>query len=384
MEDLRRALAARGQDSATIDVLLQSWAPSTVFNYDGYWRRWRVYCQREGKNPLARDDSVLSAWIAQLILGSQAGEVTAEKARSVVSSTWDLIEDPAAVLAKLPKAAAKINKAKKRPSTEVWDLAYLFQYCYDKDAGIIARMTYKELLEHAVVLLKGASGWRSADLTCIYINYGLREEKGRQKGYSLRLFDTKTYKNAWTPWVFFPRLAPHYATICVATVIDFLRAQQQKFTHAADTSKEIANPQGQGKVKDVPLFCFKDKAGLRPMARGTIANYFKRTFLQNVTSGDIPLDKAYPTLSAHANRHAVASTLMDMRQPLSDIARLTLNSPATLQDKYCIGVDRHWAIPQECVNAQDNLSVKLLLPFIHFISKEHNENAQCDCALALA
>ena len=129
MEDLRRALAARGQDSATIDVLLQSWAPSTVFNYDGYWRRWRVYCQREGKNPLARDDSVLSAWIAQLIIGSQAGEVTAEKARSVVSSTWDLIEDPAAVLAKLPKAAAKINKAKKRPATEVWDLAYLFQYC---------------------------------------------------------------------------------------------------------------------------------------------------------------------------------------------------------------------------------------------------------------
>ena len=72
-----------------------------------------------------------------------------------------------------------------------------------------------------------------------------------------------------------------------------------------------------------------------------------------------------------------------MRQPLSEIARLTLNSPATLQAKYCLEVDRDWVIPQECVNAHPHLPVKLLLPFVHYISKESNDSAQCDCALAL-
>ena len=84
-------------------------------------------------------------------------------------------------------------------------------------------------------------------------------------------------------------------------------------------------------------------------------------------------------------RNAVASALAAMGVPAASISALTLNSAATLEQTYIVPVDRDWAIPHACVDAQELLPAKLLLPFVHFDSttKGKRKAKTCGCSKLL-
>ena len=144
--------------------------------------------------------------------------------------------------------------------------------------------------------------------------------------------------------------------------------QKEQVSDPCDLSK---------KLEDTKLFIYKNKAKVAALAAATIARYFKDYFLANVDDGDAKLAAKF---GAHQSRHAVASALNDMGVPASDISKLTLNSPQTLQGTYIIKVARDWSVPQTCCDKQPSLSVKLLLPYIHFVSSSKSAENECACS----
>jgi hypothetical protein len=316
-----------------------------------------------------------------LIDASEATEGTVEKARTVISSTWDLLEQPEAVVSKLSKAAAKINGPKRSVERPIYDISYLFQYCFNADTDFVSSLAtdLSAISEHCITLFKGYTGWRSDDLAGVFREHGLIKttEHGKD-GYSIRSFSNKNRQNEWSNEVFIPRLHNDFASVCLCTAIDAMIRAQAQFTACAPVSIP-APPGSSGSVQATPLFCFRksrQQPTLLPLKAPTIGKYFQRYFLDNVTQDGLSLVKN--GYSAHSNRHAVASKLRDMQVPVSTISRLTGNATATLEKSYYRAISREWEIPQACCDNEKFLSIKLLLPFVHHHSS--NNNSDCACA----
>ena len=133
-----------------------------------------------------------------------------------------------------------------------------------------------------------------------------------------------------------------------------------------------------------PIFSHLSKGKYYALAAATIGNYFKRAFLDNVSDGP-KSEKLSVGHSQHTSRHAVASALFDFGVPPSSISALTLNSAATLQQTYIIPVFRAYSIPEECINKQKHLHLKLLIPYVHWhTSTKEGESAilegTCKCS----
>ena len=75
----------------------------------------------------------------------------------------------------------------------------------------------------------------------------------------------------------------------------------------------------------------------------------------------------------------MASALADMGVSSSIISGLTLNSAATLEKTYICQVSRNWTLPLGCIKAQELLTVKLLLPFVHYTSTGGDASKPCGC-----
>ena len=161
--------------------------------------------------------------MAQLIDDQGNGEGTAGKAKTVVRSTWDLLDNPEAVSDKLVKAAGKINKAKGKAVMSVWDIPYLHQYINEPtsdDSGL------RDVVEDTILVVRAVTGWRSADLVGLFSDVGVTfldaQAGGAQAGVELRLWSTKAYQNKWSPAVFIPRLHTRYSKLCVCAAIERL------------------------------------------------------------------------------------------------------------------------------------------------------------------
>lgn len=332
--------------------------------------------------------------MAELINDKNMAEGSAEKAKSVVRSTWDLLANPAAVTDKLTKAAGKINKPKAKANKPVWDISYLHEYLHDGDpVGVLhtnERNQLRTLVEVAVLTIRAQSGWRSADL-CGLLDCGLTwlDVPGAATsthGVQVRLWDTKMHKKAWSPAVFFPRLADKYARLCVYRA---LRALLDALRGKDVVTMDVISPTTNETTKGRPLLVFAPSkvaaskgTGLhQPLQPSTISAYFKKAFLDNfkTANGDQLGDHFTP----HSARHAVASRLATMGVSSNAISRLTLNSAATLDSTYILPVDLEWATPTDCVAMQEFLPVKLLLPYVHYKSTGGNPAAACDCAKIL-
>jgi integrase len=356
-------------------VLFQSWAPSTLRGYDGYWRQYKLHCATTGKDPFAEDIDNLSAWLA-LRITNGVGEGSTEIASAAIRGTWALMTDAFTRLDKMGMAAAKLNRPKQKSNEEIWELHYVFDYC-NRPLLELKQMDLKQATQHAIVLLKANTGWRSADLAAITVDCGLFElEDG--KGYRVRAWNTKTFKNKWTPWVQLHRLYSPYAAFCPCAAIENMRGLQT-LPIDPDSLIHVRN-QDNKTMPDAPLFCFQSAKGKlrKPLQHSTIANYFRDYFLVNVTGKHgCSLDKYY---KSHSSRHAVATMLHAMGVSFTDISRLTLNSANTLESKYFRRLEStDWDLQLNCCNKVQNLSAKLLVPIVHHLSSSSNSSGKCSC-----
>lgn len=392
LEDIGIALRSQGVEQATIATLQQAWEPSTIKNYDVFWRSWSEFAQLQGKDQCAADEPLLQSWLERLINGKANSEGTTEKAKTVVRSTWSLIHDAAARTDKLTKAAAKINQPKRKAKGSTWDISYLHEYLHagepiddDEDIKLIT------LVERTILRLRAQAGWRSGDL-CGLLDCGLTwlDTPGAgaaTHGVLVRLFGTKMYKKAWTPPVFFPRLADKYSQLCVYRTLKMLLSVVNSVTVEAISVPSPADASKQVQAKPLMVFA-PSKAGAKrgerlhkPLAENTVAAYFRKAFLANVSgAGGKMFSELY---KPHTARHAVASRLALMGVPAAKISTVTLNSAETLEKTYILAVDLEWPVPETCVAGQALLPAKILLPYVHYASTEGKSGAACDCAKLL-
>ena len=142
----------------------------------------------------------------------------------MVRSTWELLHNPAAICAKLSKAAAKINKPKARGNALIWDLAYLHEYIFTPDQR---EEKLRFVIEDTILLLRASTGWRSGDLTGLYdVGCDFVDDPSLQvqHGVNVRLWDTKACKGAWTAPVFLPKLAQGWEKLCAYSALKTLIA----------------------------------------------------------------------------------------------------------------------------------------------------------------
>ncbi len=99
-------------------------------------------------------------------MSKSLGESTISSAATVVISTWELITDPTVLISKIKKAAGKVNKPSQKKVKTAWDLPYLHLYIGGDDDGSPTSSfdspftpDHKGMMEEAICLIKGATGW---------------------------------------------------------------------------------------------------------------------------------------------------------------------------------------------------------------------------------
>ena len=312
------------------------------------------------------------------------GESSVSSAATVVTSTWDLLYNPDILITKIKKAAGKVNKPSQKQEKMTWDLAYLWLYiggdnCGSPDTANIFGEDFKSLMEETICLVKGATGWRSDDIAGMYLDYSLQFTA---LGVYISNYDSKVGQRVHSTPFFLASLSPEFARIDVVCALrrvnDYVTAHKSEYKLS-----EIKDKHGND-AKAAPLFThFKSKFYFA-LKSATIGNYFKRAFLDNVSDGpdSKPLSADH---TPHTSRHAVASLLSDMGVATSAISTLTLNKPATLAGTYIIQVFRSYKLPEECIKAQKQLHLKLLIPYVHWhtSTKDGDKNAvegSCRCS----
>ena len=170
LEDLRLALRRRGYEEKVVSSAVQAWAPSTNRNYDSVWKAWVAFASGRGADPAAASYPLLSEWLASKVEhGAKQGSF--EGAKTVITDFWNIVDNPATLINKLKQAAAKLNGGKKKKLFRSWNLFYLHDYVHDIS---IDNMDFQDLTMNVCVKMRGALGWRSADLTGISIEHSFQ------------------------------------------------------------------------------------------------------------------------------------------------------------------------------------------------------------------
>lgn len=235
-------------------------------------------------------------------------------------------------------------------------------------------MTFKDLTENVICKFKAATAWRSADLAGIYIkNSFLFREVGQKCIMQVRNYNTKTRKGRWSNWIEIEKLEERFANVCLVRAVQLLIAKVETLSPPTVTVKD---PSTSREVQDTPLFVAASTP-LSPLKDGTIRNKFKSYFMENISVGD---EKTLASeFSAHSSRNAVASAAADMGIPTSRIAALALCSIDNLQSTYITTVQREYEFPPAaCLNSQQNVSTKLLLPWVHYTTSK--DGGACLCS----
>lgn len=379
MAYLRRALKANDHDDATIETVISSWQPGTIKGYESYWKRWWTFASGRVKDPATRDDTGLANWLSTLVCDHKT-QGTVETASTAITTLWDFIDNaPGLVTHRITKAAAKINGAKSTGKPDTWDICTLLEYVDGED---ISSMKLSGAEDFTIVRVKGATGWRSADLAGLYHNFSfdyVRDPSDNSKvtAVKIRTFDTKVQKGRWSAWTTLPVLASRYKHICAARALLYICNE----TRDLNTQKaKIRHPDTGVEVQASPVFVYKKGQEYIPLQAQTIASKFRKTFLANVMTKrgdhDCKLDDIY---KAHSSRNAVASALNDMGIDVNNIACHMNTSAQNLQSTYITLVQREWQLPTTCINQQNFLAAKLLVPYAHYKATGGDATKTCSC-----
>ena len=274
---------------------------------------------------------------------------------------------------------------------------YLHDYVHDIN---IDNMDFQDLTMNVCVKMRGALGWRSADLTGISIEHSFQWRSAPidqpdsaptcNDGVFIRAWSIKQNKGSWSQSTWVPRLSPQFKDLCMVYAVELLINKIKDFEERPSFEVD-----GQAAT---PLFCYLKKVRrapgdapvltLFPMKEGTVANYFKRYFLDQVADAgytennhlnadsSVKLSTQY---DAHSCRNAVASLLAAEQVPTVDIAGHMLCSAENLTSTYISPIVDPSEYPAACLAAHSSLALKLLVPFIHHTSKDDEANT-CKCS----
>ena len=367
LEIIRRALSAKGLSNTVIEQLFKKWEPSTHESYEQAWSLWQKFADEHGGSSTAPDSNLLTSWISSLIeKGSAQG--TVQKYWYIIQQVLRMVGTDSAykeIDKFLIDSAGKINKPKGAKYTEIWDVSYGIEFNMKR---LVKSDSILNAVVALIVVLKCLSGWRSADLTGISVEDGVRKVEG---GYQLRFYDGKVSKKKWSRWTFFPRLSKAYRKTCVVYRLEALL----KLTRVFPIKKKLF-----GGALQTPLFLSgkPNSAGeLYAIKENTIANKAKGEFLANfLVENDTPLSKFY---GAHSFRHANASALFDSGVAPNVIAAHQQTSAESAVETYIMQVRRDWKIPKHCVANLDSLVEVLLAPYVHWKTTQGEENTPCGC-----
>ena len=372
-------------------MVLCAWAENTNKSYDSVWKGWTTYAYSQNKDPTVKDSSLLNDWVAGLVKNAGAKEGTTEKAATVVSSTWDVIYNPETTLNKIKMAAAKENGAKSKGLSSIWNLYYLHEYVHDIEVDGLE--TLRDEMQNLIVKFRGATGWRSADLTGVFLEHSItwidadENTPNQRAGVFLRAWSIKQGQGKWTAATFVPELPPDYKDLCLCYAI---KQAQAKILSLGNKVKQVRARTPSGLEANLtPLFIYqhgksrkvisKDKAkkadSYFPLKEGTIANYFDQYFINNT--------EAAIGFNAHSCRNAVASLLHAMGVPTAEIAAHMQTSAESLQRTYiCTITEPYEPLPRKCIDAAAPLALKLWTAFVHY--KSAKEGSSCSCAALIS
>ena len=235
-------------------------------------------------------------------------------------------------------------------------------------------MSFKDLTENVICKFKAATAWRSSDLTGVYIkNSFLFREVGKKCIMQVRNYDTKTRKGQWSNWIEIEKLDERFSNVCLVRAVQLLIAKVEALS--SKPMSTIKDPTTSEEVQDTPLF-IASSTQRSPLRDGTIRNKFASYFMANISVGD---EKSLASeFSAHSSRNAVASAAADMGVPTSRIAALALCSIDNLQSTYITTVQREYEFPPAaCLDSQQNVSTKLLLPWVHYTTSKDEGTCLC-------
>ena len=316
--------------------------------------------------------------------GNKEGNI--EKLAVVVTSTWDMIYNPKTTLKKLKMAAAKENGAKSKGVERAWNLYYLHEYVHD--ISVDALDDLREEMMNLIVKFRGATGWRSADLTGVFLEHAITwvnagpEAPNGRAGVLLRAWSIKQHQGKWTSSTFVPELPPDFKNLCLCYA---LRRVYNKVLALGSKVQQVSarTPDGNN-VRLTPLFVFKvgkrkkitssssnESYNFMPLKESTIANYFSEYFTDNT--------EAAKNSKPHSCRNAVASLLHAMQVPTAEIAAHIQTSAESLQATYIRPIsDPYEPIPVDCIAAAAPLALKLWTVFVHH--KTSKDGSPCSCA----
>ena len=379
MEGLRAALVEKGIEEQTFDVMAKAWEPSTLQNYEVYWRRWSSFAGEKGKDPFISDQPALATWLAELVSNkdSLAKEGAVEKARTVVQSTWSLLDDPYLVSSKIARAAAKTNGPKaKGKYKEIWDISYAFQMMEGVE---YEKMNLTQFMENFILKIKSFTGWRADDLYGMYLEHSFKWHEAADGGFPgvyIKHYNAKNRQREWSQELFLPCLNPEYRLYCPYRIIKELEV---RLASLKIQQVDVYDGEGISPLMGTPVFVWAAKDGdIKRMAPDTISRYYKNVLLDQVEA-PIPGRHLGDYFTGHSARHAVASALYDYGVTSLAIARHVGCTPATLEKTYIRPVERHWNYPAKCVEDQPWLALKLMVPHVHWTSQVRDKKLICDC-----
>ena len=327
-----------------------------------------------------------------------------EGAQTVVADFWNIVDDPPTLNKKLKKAAAIVNGAKQKKISRSWNLFYLHDYVHDVS---VDEMEFRELTQSVCVKMRGALGWRSADLTGIYIEHSFqwRSPQNKQDGTApacndgvfVRAWGIKQQQGKFSEYTWVPRLATQFKDLCMVYAVELLIKKVEQYKQAGRAPSLIMDSQ-----PATPLFCYAKKvraepdanavSTLFPLKEGTISNYFKDYFLKQVADpgydsnnrpgcaaeSSVKLSDQY---DSHSCRNAVASlaVLAAANVPTVDIAGHMLCTADNLTSTYISPIVDPSDYPAACLAAHSSLALKLLVPFIHYKTKDETAKT-CKCS----
>ena len=390
VEDIFKQAQAKGLSEGTAKNLVSSWDPSTVRQYDSFWRGYKTHCEANAVAPFDAKPAEFTNWLSVLLDTRPAAE-TVKKSLYVVSNILQICsgaQGPGYTqlpqVQQLLKSAGKICTPRQPKYKDIFDISLCFEYLHPlfKEWGAIRPFVQETWF--LILLLKTILGWRADDLAGITRKFGLRRF---ERGYEIRFWDGKRNKSTWSGFTQLFYLSEEWTSLCVCSAIDRVLAGIDAIIAANHLEPELISVLDfdGGKSLDYPILLgvpTKRAESIHPLKSETIGKK-AMDLLNAIKDGQKTLGQKF---TAHSFRHAVTSHLRDAKVSMDMIAAHLQTKADSLRENYSTPVLRAFDLPLACMDASERLQAKVLLPYVHFISstKEADDATlkpgTCKCA----